>query len=285
MNDASVAPTNNYALAGLVPRSRLLTAALLLCLVLLLLWQGSTALILMVFAAIALGAAWEWAGMCPGLEGAWRWPVLAILAATMLALYFLPTVVGAMVLAVALLWWALALGLVLRYPSLPAWLGGPLAQALIIGIAVVPAWLALSRLATGHRGLLLVCLSLVWAADSAAYLVGRRLGSRKLCPQVSPGKTVEGLVGGLVAAAFTGLAAGLAFRLDTAALIGLMGLTTLCAALSVVGDLAESLFKRRAGMKDSGAVLPGHGGVLDRIDALLAAAPLFALAAPLLVGD
>lgn len=131
--------------------------------------------------------------------------------------------------------------------------------------------------------MLLLCLALVWAADSAAYLVGRRFGRRKLCPQVSPGKTVEGLLGGLVGAALVGLIAGLALGLGGLRLAALVGLATACAAVSVVGDLAESLFKRRAGVKDSGDLLPGHGGVLDRIDALIAAAPLFALTAPLLV--
>ena len=267
-----------------MPRTRLLTAAVLLSLVLLLLSCGSAALVMGVFAAVALRAAWEWAGLCRGLAGARRWSLLATLAATMLALRELPDVVGAIALAVALLWWALALWLVLRYPAVPGWLSAAPAQALIIVVAIVPAWLALSRLAAGHRGLLLLCLSLVWAADSAAYLVGRRLGRRKLCPQVSPGKTVEGLFSGLTAAALTGLVAGLTLRLDGAPLAALVGLTSACAALSVVGDLAESLFKRRAGLKDSSQLLPGHGGVLDRIDALLAAAPLFALAAPLLVG-
>jgi len=129
----------------------------------------------------------------------------------------------------------------------------------------------------------LLCLALVWAADSGAYAIGRTLGSRKLCPQVSPGKTVEGLLGGLIGAALVGLVAAFALGLGGLHIAALAGLTTACAALSVVGDLAESLFKRHAGVKDSSHLLPGHGGVLDRIDALIAAAPLFALTAPFLV--
>ncbi len=270
-----------------MPRTRLLTAAVLLGLALLLLWRGTLGWLLAVFAAVTLRAAWEWAGLCPGLNGALtgtrRWLLLLALAVSMAGLYALPTLVGTVVSMAALVWWALALGLILRYPTLPAWLANPLAQATVILLTLAVAWLALARLADGQRPLLLLCLAQVWAADSAAYLVGRSLGTRKLCPQISPGKTVEGLFGGLAGAAVAGLVAGLAWHLDGARLAALVGLVIACAALSVVGDLAESLFKRRAGVKDSSHLLPGHGGVLDRIDALIAAAPLFALTAPLLM--
>jgi phosphatidate cytidylyltransferase len=266
-----------------VPRTRILTAIVLLGLVLLLLWRGTLAWLLGVFAAVALRAAWEWAGLCSGLTGARRWLLLATLGASLAGSYLLPAPWTAVVLAAAVAWWALGLRLVLRYPALPDWLDRPLAQAAIILLALAPAWLALARLADGQRPLLLLALALVWAADSGAYLVGRRFGRRKLCPQVSPGKTVEGLLGGLLGAALVGLIAGLAMGLGGLRLAALVGLVSACAAVSVVGDLAESLFKRRAGVKDSSHLLPGHGGVLDRIDALIAAAPLFALTAPLLV--
>ncbi len=266
-----------------MPRTRILTAIVLLGLVLLLLWRGTLAWLLGVFAAVALRAAWEWAGLCSGLTGARRWLLLATLGASLAGSYLLPAPWTAVVLAAAVAWWALGLRLVLRYPALPDWLDRPLAQAAIILLALAPAWLALARLADGQRPLLLLALALVWAADSGAYLVGRRFGRRKLCPQVSPGKTVEGLLGGLLGAALVGLIAGLAMGLGGLRLAALVGLVSACAAVSVVGDLAESLFKRRAGVKDSSHLLPGHGGVLDRIDALIAAAPLFALTAPLLV--
>ncbi|MBC7161712.1 phosphatidate cytidylyltransferase [Immundisolibacter sp.] len=266
-----------------MPKTRILTAIVLLGLALLLLWRGTLPWVLGVFAAIALRAAWEWAGLCSGLSGARRWLLLATLGACLAGSYALPASWTAVALAAALAWWALGLRLVLCYPVLPDWIDRPLAQAAIILLALAPAWLALARLADGQRPLLLLCLALVWAADSGAYLVGRRFGKRKLCPQVSPGKTVEGLLGGLVGAVLVGLVAGLALGLDGLRLAALVGLVTACAAVSVVGDLAESLFKRRAGVKDSSHLLPGHGGVLDRIDALIAAAPLFALTAPLLV--
>lgn len=266
-----------------MPRTRILTAIVLLGLALLLLWRGTLPWVLGVFAVVALRAAWEWAGLCSGLSGARRWLLLVTLGASLAGAYALSASWTAVVLAAAVALWALGLRLVLRYPALPDWLDRPLAQAAIILLGLAPAWLALARLADGQRPLLLLALALVWAADSAAYLSGRRFGRRKLCPQVSPGKTVEGLLGGLLGAALVGLVAGLALGLGGLRLAALVGLVSACAAVSVVGDLAESLFKRRAGVKDSSDLLPGHGGVLDRIDALIAAAPLFALTAPLLV--
>lgn len=274
---------SNWCKAGPVPKTRLLTAMVLLGLLLLLLWRGSPTVLVGVFGAVTLLAAWEWAGLCRSLHGARRWLLLTVLGCAMVALNALPATGAALAFGVALLWWALALWLVARYPTLPGWIDQALLQALVIVVALAPAWLALVRLDQIGRGLLLLCLALVWAADSGAYVVGRALGKRKLCPQVSPGKTVEGALGGLLAAALVGLIGGFSLGLHGLALAALIGLTAACAAVSVVGDLAESLFKRRAGVKDSSHLLPGHGGALDRVDALIAAAPLFALTAPLLV--
>jgi phosphatidate cytidylyltransferase len=255
----------------------------LLVLAVTLVWRATLPWLLVAFAAIALRAAWEWATLCPALAGARRGWLVGALALVLIGLGNMPAALTAPLLGAALVWWVVAFGLVLRYPALPGWTDGPMVQGVIIVLALGAAWLALAHLADGRRPLLLLCLVLVWAADSVAYIVGRRFGTRRLCPQVSPGKTVEGLVGGLAGAALAGLAAGALWRLEVGAMAALVALTTACAGVSVVGDLTESLFKRRAGAKDSGHLLPGHGGVLDRIDALIAAAPLFALTAPLLV--
>lgn len=125
---------------------------------------------------------------------------------------------------------------------------------------------------------LLYVFSLVWCADSGAYFVGRKFGKRKMSPNVSPNKSVEGLMGGLA----TGLVVVIGISLFKLQLAGmelvlfvLLSLVTILA--SVLGDLFESMLKRRAGVKDSGTILPGHGGVLDRIDSLLSATPIFAL--------
>src|SRR5687768_9240582 len=152
-------------------------------------------------------------------------------------------------------------------------------------LAVVPAWCAMALLhasqPNGHRWLL-VALAIVWAGDTGAYFAGRKFGGRlfkgrKLAPRISPNKTVEGLIGGMlcglpVAAGFAWYAGATVQQLP---LVLAVALATFLA--SVVGDLFESLLKRHIGVKDSGDILPGHGGILDRIDAVLAALPVFAL--------
>ena len=163
----------------------------------------------------------------------------------------------------------------------PAWLWLKLAvrHRVVLGVTglvvLVPTWLALSRL-QNDPWLLLLLLAVVWVADTAAYFTGRALGRHKLAPAISPGKTWEGVAGAFVAV--TAYAAVLHFSgripLDLATVVlAFLGMT----ALSIVGDLFESWLKRRAGVKDSGAIFPGHGGMLDRIDALTAALPLAAL--------
>ena len=127
---------------------------------------------------------------------------------------------------------------------------------------------------------MLGAMGLVWIADTAAYFSGRRFGGRKLAPTVSPGKTWEGVAGALAAVAvYAALCATLGSTVRSAgAIAAWVVVAVMLAAMSVVGDLYESWLKREAGVKDSGALLPGHGGVLDRIDALMAAMPAAALA-------
>jgi phosphatidate cytidylyltransferase len=147
-------------------------------------------------------------------------------------------------------------------------------------LATIPAWCALGWIhATrpdGHLWLF-TALAIVWAADSGAYFAGRMYGKRKLAPTVSPNKTIEGLLGGVAAGIAVGLCGALLAGASGSQL-PLVALVALAAILaSVVGDLYESLLKRHAGVKDSGSLIPGHGGILDRIDGVLAALPVFAL--------
>ncbi|MDQ3287372.1 MAG: phosphatidate cytidylyltransferase [Pseudomonadota bacterium] len=182
---------------------------------------------------------------------------------------------------VGVIWWLLALAWLGRY----RFAGDPTTLARVFklaagSLAVIPAWAALAWIhasePNGHRWLL-AALAIVWAADTGAYFVGRRFGRHKLSPQVSPNKTIEGMVGGVVA----GVIVGVVFALlagATPAQLPIVALVALVAVLfSVVGDLFESLLKRHAGVKDSGHLIPGHGGILDRIDGVLAALPVFAL--------
>ncbi len=147
-------------------------------------------------------------------------------------------------------------------------------------LAVVPAWCALALIhasqPNGHRWLL-VALVIVWAADSGAYFVGRQFGKHKLSPRISPNKTVEGLLGGLAAGLAVGIAGALFAGAQVAQLPAVALITVLTVGASVIGDLYESLLKRHVGAKDSSNLLPGHGGILDRVDGVLAALPVFAL--------
>ena len=145
---------------------------------------------------------------------------------------------------------------------------------------IVPAWAALVYVhASGEDGPLrvLFILVLVWVADVSAFFAGRRFGAHKLAAVTSPGKSVEGAACGVAAVGLLGIAAGLWLNLPPVLVVLLALLCVAAGALSVLGDLTESLIKRRAGVKDSGNLLPGHGGILDRIDSLTAAAPAFAV--------
>ena len=143
-------------------------------------------------------------------------------------------------------------------------------------LILVPTFLALVRLHQERPSLVLYVLVLIWVADSAAFFAGRRFGRRKLASRVSPGKTWEGVAGGVAGAAVLALATVAAAGHGHQGPTRFVFLSIGVALASVLGDLLESLFKRRAGLKDSGTLIPGHGGVLDRIDSLTAAGPCFA---------
>ena len=147
-------------------------------------------------------------------------------------------------------------------------------------LATIPAWAAVGYIHGGEPHgdrWLLVALFVVWGADTGAYFAGRRFGRRKLAPRVSPNKTLEGLAGGLLVGVGVGLLVALSTGIPVTRLPGLALVCVVAALFSVVGDLFESLLKRHAGVKDSGRLIPGHGGVLDRIDGVLAALPAFAV--------
>jgi len=146
-------------------------------------------------------------------------------------------------------------------------------------ISITTGWFAFSWIRMQPEGswLILLLLLIVWAADTGAYFAGKTFGKRKLAPNISPGKTRAGLLGGLIAAPLVALLTVELMPLSGIEPAGLIALSVLTALVSVCGDLMISLHKRTSGFKDSGKLLPGHGGVLDRIDSLLAAAPFFAL--------
>ena len=184
-------------------------------------------------------------------------------------------------------WWILALLLVVSYPqSAKFWSKNPLLQLLFAFSTLIPFIAGVLRLRLEHYThdsyhglfLLLYVFVLVWAADSGAYFSGRAFGKRKLAPKVSPGKSWEGVVGGLITAlvlAFVFIHFSGDALVGERDITGFVILSVATVAISVLGDLTESMFKRESGVKDSSQLIPGHGGVLDRIDSLTAAVPFF----------
>jgi len=238
-------------------------------------------------AIITLGA-WEWANMS-GLTRQVHRVLYALVVAALL--FFLRDVPAMQVLWLALVWWLVCFGLVRSYPAgTHAW--GSVPVRMLMGLLVlVPAWVGLNHMRTaglyyGDVGnnllLILYVFCVVWVADIGAYFAGRAFGKAKLAPRVSPGKSWAGVWGGLLAVAiFAAIISQLAHAGWTdAVLLVLASLAT--GGVSVLGDLLESMLKRFRGIKDSSGLLPGHGGIMDRIDSLTAAIPVFALIITLL---
>jgi phosphatidate cytidylyltransferase len=270
--------------------TRILTAAVLIPLVLAALFLLPPQTFALVLLAVVLAAAQEW-GKLAGFAPAASWLFPGVTLVLGLALLYgpagftqgWPTAVVVAVCGIATVFWFVIASpwVVRRWSARP-----PAAMAVAGWIVLIGAWVALVELQSRSPWLVLAAMAIVWIADTAAYFSGRAFGRRKLAPQVSPGKTWEGVYGALgavalYAAALVPLAGAAGFRgaADTPAVIVWIALALALAGISVIGDLFESLLKRQAGGKDSGRLLPGHGGVLDRTDALLAAMPPAALAA------
>ena len=252
-------------------RTRILTAcalgsATIVTVLLLPTWLAAA-----VFGLLWIVGVWEWAHFVKGH----RIPpaiYTAVFVGLMLATGPLFDAQGAVwVAVVALIWWALASVSLWMYP----WRFPVTFVAASGPLTLLPAWFLLAYIHGGvPRGpeLALSLLVIIWAADVGAYLVGRRVGRVKLALHISPGKTWEGVIGGLVSAALAASLAGIILDLPLGAFVAIALVASL---VSVVGDLTVSMFKRNASLKDSGQLLPGHGGVLDRIDSLAAAVPFF----------
>ena len=232
--------------------------------------------------AITLGA-WEWANMAGLSNGVFRIAYATLVAVTLAVVYALPTLP---MLWLALIWWVIALQMVRVYPQSTALWCSPVARAIMGLLVLVPAWVGLNHLRTGtlqfggqESGLLaiLYVFFVVWVADIGAYFAGKAFGTTKLAPRVSPGKSWAGVWGGMAAVALLAVATGLLAGVGFADILLLLIASVVVAAFSVVGDLLESMLKRFRGIKDSSHLLPGHGGIMDRIDSLTAAIPLFAL--------
>lgn len=241
---------------------------------------------------VCMLAAWEW-GQLSGFVSRTQRVWLAVLCGLLLALmlFTLPEYHYGVDIAVvegslwlSLFWWVVALLLVLFYPASAAFWRNSKALRLAFGLmTIVPFFWGMVALRGWHYEAnhyygaiwLLYVMILVWGADSGAYMFGKLFGKHKLAPKVSPGKTWQGFIGGLFTAAVISWIYGVVVNLEVAPST-LLICSVVAALASVLGDLTESMFKREAGIKDSGNLIPGHGGILDRIDSLTAAVPVFA---------
>jgi phosphatidate cytidylyltransferase len=251
----------------------------------------------LLMAIIAIGA-WEWARLM-GITNITQRVAYAIITSALVALlwFLLPVtetwllLSGLNVEVTALLWlsvawWTIAALLMLFFPKSNAlWANNKFIIAVFGWLTLVPTWLAFMVLRTNNYALdefqgaqlLMYLFMLVWSADVGAYFVGKSMGKHKLMPNVSPGKTIEGVLGGIFCASILTIVVGYTLAWSMNEFITALLVTVLITTISVLGDLTESMFKRQAGVKDSGTILPGHGGILDRIDSLTATAPVFAL--------
>ncbi len=264
-----------------VLKQRILTALLLVPLVLLLVLVADTRWFALVVGIVVVLGGWEWSRMAGltsiGIRSLYATSIVLLLG---LCFLFLPSVWITLIILLTAVWWLIAMLLILavqrRWFEIPR---SSTVKAIVGLIVLIPAWLSLVLLhdagSDQGRRLVLVLFVLIWAADIAAYFVGKRWGKTTLVSTISPGKTWEGAIGGMLASA--GIAYGLTFITYMQQYGSIMFIIVILVTIpaSIIGDLFESLMKRSANLKDSGNILPGHGGVLDRIDSLTAAGPVF----------
>ncbi|MDP8163139.1 phosphatidate cytidylyltransferase [Pasteurella skyensis] len=281
-------------------KQRILSALIMIPLALLGLFLLSPLPFFLALSVLVVLAMWEWAQFAGIKRSIGR----VIVALVTLGILLFPIMAGTYsikkadflndvttpLLFVGVIWWLVALFLVIGYPKTARFWEKSISAKFIFGFCtLVPFLIAMPALrfyhyhSTPYQGafLLLYVLVLVWSADSGAYFFGRAFGKHKLAPKVSPKKSIEGVIGGLLTA---GVVAFAFFKFTPNDMYGNVDLvpfiviSVLTVAISILGDLTESMFKRQAGVKDSSNLIPGHGGILDRIDSLTAAVPFFAMA-------
>ncbi|HNP65910.1 MAG TPA: phosphatidate cytidylyltransferase [Woeseiaceae bacterium] len=251
-------------------RTRIITAVISLLVLGVVLFVLPPDAVQIVIGLLILAGAWEWSGFLELKSTSFRLLYVVLVSALLALLVFALSNETALILQIACVWWFIAFVWTFFFPT-PI----PIAVRWICGLLVlIPLFVALLVLYRLDAQLLLFALLIVWAADMGAYFAGKQFGRVKLAPSISPGKTWEGVFGGLLLVAVLSVAWG---RINDLPLAVLVPFCLAVAALSVVGDLTVSMFKRTAGVKDSGKLFPGHGGVLDRVDSVAAASPLFAL--------
>ena len=267
---------------------RLLAAIVLIPLVIILLFFTKLPIFASIMIAVGGIAAWEWSQFLHITNKHSRLMFAFFIAVLLALLYFMPipfelkSKLYNIILSLSIIWWLVALYLVMSYPKTIHYWSNIAIKLFFAFFTLFPFFISVivlrsidyqSNCYTGAI-LLLYIFVLVWATDTGAYFAGRTFGKRKLAPKVSPGKTVEGFIGGVSVALLISLIVYYSNLFNIKLYVFFIS-SFFAILASVLGDLTESMFKREAGIKDSGNLIPGHGGILDRIDSLTAAVPIF----------
>ena len=272
----------NNLLAQLMLKTRIITAVILIPIVLLILFYLPPMPFLLLTGLVSLWGAWEWSHIMQMQKKSLRIAYVVLIAIVLYeALYISPLTI----FFTAFIFWILASVLIFIYPrGKQYWSRSVLLRGLMGVLVLIPCWAAINYVRDQKEGAygLLFLFVLIWGADSVAYFVGKKWGKTKLAALVSPGKSIQGAVGAAIFAIVMPFLLLWSFNtpIDVCLFAVLLSLVTVI--FSIIGDLFESMHKREAGLKDSGQLLPGHGGLLDRIDSLTAAAPIFTLGGMLL---
>jgi phosphatidate cytidylyltransferase len=268
-------------------KQRLITALFLLAAFFVTLFYTSPRIFCLITEVIIAYAAWEWT-LLIGLKNlSHRVTYVAVIIAMMQVVYFMsiPLTVCTDILGLAFIFWVLMIPLILMYPRAMFWKRSLVLQFIMGFFVLIPSWFAINFVLDADingRYLLLYMFALVWTADISAYFFGSVWGIKTLVPRVSPQKTRAGVYGGVLTAVLATMLPLAYFHVPARIWPYALTLSLFTVIFSVVGDLLESMLKRSEGLKDSGNLLPGHGGLLDRIDSLTAAAPVFTFGAIIL---
>ena len=253
-------------------KQRVATALVLVSIFLVIVFLLPTPAFALALACIVILAGVEWSALTELDPAIQRSVWLVLLAATILVVWWFRDSLLTTVILFGVAWW-LAVLLILWFS--PDWSKHAVFRFFGGIMVLIPAWSALVYLHQVNLSLLLSLFLIVWLADIGAYFAGRRWGSHKLAPLISPGKTIEGVAGGIVTVALFTIGFTLWSGNDMLCGTLWLGICVITVLFSIVGDLWESKIKRNVNVKDSGSLLPGHGGILDRIDSVTAAAPIF----------
>ncbi len=263
-------------------KQRIITALILIPLVIALIYFLPAPAFCILTGLVTLAAGWEWTNLMEVTNFGGRLLYVFIMGCVLFAMLFVPT---GFVFLFSFALWVVATFMVAYYPRGSEWWAKSSVWRGVMGVFVlVPCWAALNYIRNQENGFyaLLFLFVLIWGADIGAYFAGKKWGKHKLAPVVSPGKSVEGFLAAQLSAVIIALLAAWATSISVQIWPWCVLIALITVSFSVIGDLFESMLKRQAGLKDSGKLLPGHGGLLDRIDSLTAAAPTFVFVAWLL---